>query len=156
MADVVKPEKRSEMMSGIRGKDTKPEIIIRKSLHRLGFRYRVHGKELPGRPDLVFPRYRAVIFVNGCFWHHHECHLFKWPSTRKEFWHEKITANEERDSRNLSALLKLGWRVLVVWECALKGKYRLPLESVINQISSWLLSDSDFMELENNEQSSCA
>lgn len=90
MADVVTPEKRSKMMSGIQGKNTKPELTIRKGLHALGFRYRLHGKTLPGKPDLVFPKYKAVIFIHGCFWHAHHCHLFKWPSTRVDFWQEKI------------------------------------------------------------------
>lgn len=125
-------------MAGIKGKDTKPELLIRRGLHALGFRYRLHEKKLPGKPDLVFPMHRAVIFVHGCFWHGHDCHLFKWPSTREKFWREKITANRENDAKHLTALRTDGWRVLVVWECALKGKLRLANESVIEDVASWL------------------
>lgn len=125
-------------MSGIRGKDTKPELLIRRGLHVLGFRYRLHAKDLPGKPDLVFPKHHAVIFVHGCFWHGHNCHLFKWPSTREDFWRKKITANRKNDAKHLAALRAEGWRVLVVWECALKGKLRLANESVIEDVASWL------------------
>lgn len=142
MADVVSPAKRSEMMAGITGKNTKPELIVRKGLHAMGFRYRLHARNLPGKPDLVFPRYKAVIFVNGCFWHGHGCHLFKWPSTRKEFWREKITGTMERDKRKQAALLGEGWRTLVIWECALKGKSRLPADTVVSAAADWLESDS--------------
>ena len=130
------------MMAGITGKNTKPELIVRKGLHAMGFRYRLHAPNLPGKPDLVFPRYKAVIFVNGCFWHGHGCHLFKWPSTRKVFWKEKITGTMERDKRKLAALLCEGWRTLVIWECALKGKSRLPTETVISAAAGWLESDA--------------
>jgi DNA mismatch endonuclease (patch repair protein) len=112
-ADVVTPEVRSRMMAGIKGKDTKPELVIRSALHRAGFRFRLHYKNMPGRPDLVFPRYRAVVFVHGCFWHGHDCHLFRWPSTREEFWREKIGRNVARDSQQTSTLLDTGWRVAV-------------------------------------------
>lgn len=139
MADIVPPETRSRMMSGIRGKNTKPELAIRRGLHRRGFRFLLHDKRLPGKPDLVFPRYQAVILVHGCFWHGHNCHLFKWPSTRKKFWHDKITGNREVDARNESALYEAGWRIGIVWECALKGKTRLPAESVISICQTWLL-----------------
>lgn len=112
------------MMSGIRGKDTQPELIIRKTLHRAGFRYRLHDKSLPSKPDLVFPRYRAVIFVHGCFWHGHDCHLFRWPGTRQDFWEQKITRNREKDKDSSAKLAHWGWRVLTIWECAIKGKER--------------------------------
>lgn len=128
-------------MAAIRGKDTKPELIIRRRLHAKGFRYRLHNRKLPGRPDLVLPKYNAVIFVNGCFWHGHDCHLFKWPGTREEFWREKISANVERDRASMHALHEEGWRVGVVWECALKGRGRLPLTDLIDSIASWLSSD---------------
>lgn len=138
MADVVSPQKRSQMMAGIKGKNTKPEMMIRTALHRRGFRYRIHNKDLPGKPDLVFAKYRAVVFVHGCFWHAHECHLFKWPKSRAEFWREKIGGNRARDVVQLAALDKAGWRVLIIWECALKGKTRIDFDVVINQTSTWL------------------
>ena len=122
MVDVVRPEKRSEMMAGIKGRNTKPEIIIRKVFFKRGFRYRLHYKGLPGKPDLVFPKYKAVIFVNGCFWHGHNCHLFKWPKSNPDFWKEKITGNQTRDIKNKKLLSVQGWRVKTIWECALKGK----------------------------------
>lgn len=127
-------------MSGIRGKNTRPELMIRKALHARGFRYRLHCK-LPGKPDLCLPKYRAVIFVHGCFWHGHDCHLFKWPSTRPEFWREKIARNRAVDAAAVEKLLAEGWRVMTVWECALKGRTRLPLDEVIARCANWLLSD---------------
>lgn len=136
------------MMSGIGGKNTKPELVIRKGLHALGFRFRLHDRKLPGKPDLVFPRYKSVIRVNGCFWHGHSCHLFKWPSTRREFWHEKITGTIERDRRNQSQLETNGWRVLTIWECALKGKARLKTCEVIAAASAWITSGSGNMEIQ--------
>jgi len=141
MPDIVTSDVRSRMMSGIRGKNTKPEMILRQGLHRLGFRYRLHDKTLPGKPDLVFPARRAVLFANGCFWHGHDCHLFKWPASRPEFWLAKINRNREVDQRSETALHALGWRVGVVWECALKGRMRLPLEVVLGQCADWLRSD---------------
>lgn len=128
------------MMAGIRGKNTKPELIIRRGLHSLGYRFRLHDKRLPGKPDLVFPMYHAVIQVQGCFWHGHDCHLFKWPSTRQDFWKAKITGNRERDARNLAALGEFGWRTLNIWECALKGSTRLPVDEVLTDASRWLKS----------------
>lgn len=140
MVDVVTPEKRSEMMSGIRGRDTKPEIMIRRALHGLGFRYRLYDAKLPGKPDLSFIGLRAVIQVNGCFWHGHDCHLFRWPATRKEFWREKITSNKERDTRYSKELSAMGWRTLTIWECALKGKGRICPEETIARAADWLRS----------------
>lgn len=127
------------MMSGIRGKNTKPELLIRKALHARGFRYRLHCKDLPGNPDLCLPKYRAVIFVHGCFWHGHGCHLFKWPKTRPEFWRQKIERNRAVDEAALLALLEAGWRVATVWECALKGRLRLPADRVLAELERWLL-----------------
>lgn len=126
------------MMAGIRGKNTKPEMIIRRGLHARGFRYLLHDKRLPGKPDLVFPKHRAVIFVHGCFWHGHDCHLFKWPKTRREFWRKKIERNQEIDDAALLALINSGWRYCVVWECALKGRTRLANNYVIQSIVRWL------------------
>jgi DNA mismatch endonuclease, patch repair protein len=147
MADVFTKEKRSEVMSRIRGKNTKPEYFVRSALHQQGFRFRLHVPNLPGKPDLVFPKYNALIFVHGCFWHGHDCHLFKWPSTREEFWRTKILSNRENDQRVLKALKKKGWRVLVVWECAIKGKKRLDSKEVIKKISTWLKSTNILKEI---------
>lgn len=140
MADVVDPATRSRMMSGIRGKDTQPEMLIRRALHARGFRYRLHCKDLPGKPDLCFPKYRAVIFVHGCFWHGHNCHLFKWPKTRPEFWREKIGRNREVDEQSLLRLNALGWRTCLVWECAIKGRNRYRPEALIGSVVEWLRS----------------
>ncbi len=125
MTDVHTPQQRSYNMSRIKGKDTKPEMIVRKFLHARGFRYRLHNKDLPGKPDIVLPRYRTVIFVHGCFWHGHEgCRYFILPKTKTEWWETKINGNKERDQRNLEALRASGWRVIVVYECELKPKVR--------------------------------
>lgn len=150
-ADVVTPEARSRMMAGIKGKDTKPELVIRSALHRAGFRFRLHHRNLPGRPDLVFPRYRAVLFVHGCFWHGHGCHLFRWPSTREEFWREKIGRNVARDNQQVSALLDAGWRVALVRECALKGRTRLPFPDIVETLSMWIRSGEGTLEIHGDE-----
>ena len=131
LPDVVEPEVRSRMMAGIRGKNTRPELIVRRMLHAAGFRYRLHDRSLPGKPDLVFARRKAVIFVNGCFWHGHDCHLFRWPGTRTEFWREKISTNIRRDRHTRDQLAALGWRVGEIWECSLKGRERRTLQDVL-------------------------
>lgn len=133
-------------MSGIRGKDTRPELIIRKALHARGFRYRLHC-DLPGKPDICLPKHRAVIFVHGCFWHGHDCHLFKWPKTRPEFWETKIKRNREVDAVSTAALLTAGWRVGAIWECALKGRARLPLETVLDECEDWLAGNGPILEI---------
>jgi DNA mismatch endonuclease (patch repair protein) len=145
MPDVVSPEVRSRMMSGIRGKNTKPEMQLRKALHRRGFRYRLHAAKLPGRPDIVFPGRRAAVQVQGCFWHGHEgCPFFKLPGTRREFWEHKISANRSRDRRNLQLLREQGWRVAVVWECAI----RADVDGSVDAVAKWLRSAStDSLEL---------
>lgn len=148
MADVVDPATRSRMMSGIRGKNTKPELMIRKTLHARGFRYRIHCKDLPGNPDLCFPKHRAVIFVHGCFWHGHDCHLFKWPSTRPEFWRAKIARNREIDAAALAKLAAEDWRAGIVWECALKGRERLDLTEVLDSLSTWLESGAPQLSIQ--------
>ena len=140
MTDVVSSEKRSQMMSGIRSKDSQPEMIVRRALHASGFRYRLHVKDLPGKPDLVFPRYRSVVMVHGCFWHGHSCHLFKVPSTRTEFWLAKIGRNRERDAEVRQALAGLGWRVLEVWECELRDARKAGYQPVVERIAEWLCS----------------
>lgn len=149
MADVVDPATRSRMMSGIRGKNTKPELLIRKALHARGFRYRLHC-DLPGKPDICLPKHRAVIFVHGCFWHGHGCHLFKWPSTRPEFWRAKIGRNREVDKVAFEALQRQGWRIGAVWECALKGKQRLPIGQISSELESWLRSSMPTVEIPND------
>lgn len=145
--DVLTPQQRRLNMRRIRGRDTKPEMLLRCGLHACGLRYRLHARELPGRPDIVFPKYRAVIFANGCFWHGHNCSLFKMPSTRRHFWEAKISANKQRDHRALKMLAAQDWRVLVVWECALKGSRRLPLARVIDQCASFLRSQQTSLEI---------
>lgn len=125
-------------MSGIRGRNTKPEMLIRSGLHRMGFRFRLHDSRLPGKPDVVFPCRKAAIEVKGCFWHGHDCHLFRWPGTRQEFWREKIAGNIARDARNREALIETGWRLAEVWECQLKGRERLPVGEVLEQLASFL------------------
>lgn len=126
MADIVDPHKRSEMMSGIRAKNTKPEILVRQLLHRLGYRFRLHCKDLPGKPDIVLPRWKTVIFVHGCFWHgHDDCPLFRLPKSRTEFWETKIAKNKCRDAEVRMQLEASGWKTITVWECAIKGKSKL-------------------------------
>ena len=137
MVDVVDAATRSRMMSGIRGRNTQPEILIRRLLHRRGFRFRLDVRELPGRPDIVLPRYRAIVFVHGCFWHGHNCPLFKWPQTRTEFWREKIARNRTNDAKALAALAARGWRVAVIWECALRGADRDP-DALVDRLAAWL------------------
>lgn len=120
MADIVDAPTRSAMMAGIRGKNTKPEMLVRRFLHRSGFRFQLHRKDLPGRPDIVLPRYRTVVEVRGCFWHRHEnCRFAYTPKSNRAFWEAKLNGNRERDLRNLQKLRELGWRVIEVWECEL-------------------------------------
>ena len=147
MADNVSPEVRSRMMAGIRATNTKPELILRKGLHARGFRFRLHDRKLPGKPDIVLPRYHAVIQAHGCFWHGHECLLFKWPKTREEFWRTKIARNRVVDERNKEFLINEGWRQATVWECALKGRTRLPIDEVLSHCENWLMSDKQTVEI---------
>jgi DNA mismatch endonuclease, patch repair protein len=147
LADIVSPEIRSRMMSGIRSRNTKPELIIRagmkarKKSFQPGDEYIWRGSLLPGKPDLVFPRPRAVILVHGCFWHGHDCALFRWPSSNEEFWRSKILGNIARDCRVRDQLRDRDWRVLEVWECTLKGRNRLPAEEVIDRCLAFVDSD---------------
>ena len=122
MADSISKEKRSWNMSRIRGKDTSIEVKVRKYLFSKGLRYRKNVRSLPGCPDIVFPKYKTVVFVNGCFWHQHDCGRFVWPSSNEEYWRKKITRNVERDRETYHALKTAGWKVIVVWECELKKK----------------------------------
>lgn len=137
MADTHSKEVRSMNMSRIRSKDTKPEIKVGKYLFSRGLRYRKNVRKLPGVPDFVFRKYKTVVFVNGCFWHHHDCGRFVWPSTNCEYWHEKIKRNEERDRKNYRLLREQGWRVIVVWECQLKKKiFAKHMTNLYNKIVS--------------------
>lgn len=122
MPDIYSKSKRSDIMSKISGKETKPEILIRRFLHAQGLRFRKNDKRYPGKPDVVLPKHKAVIFIHGCFWHGHSCKAGKLPETRKEFWKEKMQANVDRDNRNIHELKKLGWKVFVIWQCEIKKK----------------------------------
>ncbi|RCN55796.1 very short patch repair endonuclease [Acidiferrobacter thiooxydans] len=124
MGDTLTAEQRRFNMSRIRGKDTKLEMLIRRGLHARGLRYRLHDRSLPGRPDLVFPKFHAAVFVHGCFWHSHGCVLAQVPATRQAFWKANLAANVKRDNGAVEALRASGWRVLVIWECAVRGLSR--------------------------------
>jgi DNA mismatch endonuclease, patch repair protein len=137
MPDVVSPAVRSRMMGAINSKNTKPEMIIRRGLHKRGFRYLLHAKQLPGKPDLYFPKYRAAIFVHGCFWHGHECEKFRWPKTRVEWWRDKIEGNRRRDAIILDRLQSAGINTYMVWACELDSR---KAERAISQAASWLLA----------------
>lgn len=134
MTDIVDRATRSRMMSGIGGRDTSPELIVRSHLHRAGLRFSLHARDLPGRPDLVLPKWNAVVFVHGCFWHRHPgCQFAATPKSNRAFWTTKFEANVARDERNIRELRRLGWRVRVVWECALSpGR----LDSIVRWIRS--------------------
>lgn len=148
MVDVHTPSIRSKNMRAIRGKNTKPEILLRKALHALGFRFRLHVRALPGSPDIVLPKYRAVIFVHGCFWHGHSCPMFRLPQTRTEFWLDKISENVRRDEAAVVGLVSAGWRVATLWECAQKGRGRIPAETVLRELTNWLaFSDAPVIEI---------
>lgn len=147
MADVVDAATRSRMMSGIRGKNTKPELQVRLGLHALGFRYRLHPKEVPGKPDIWLPKHRAAIFVHGCFWHGHDCSLFKMPGTRQEFWLTKIDANRARDARVDQMLAERELRRLEIWECAFRGPRRIGLEETLARAAAWLRGDEERGEI---------
>ena len=135
MADKHSAEVRSYNMSRIRGKDTKPEELVRKFLFSKGYRYRKNDSRLPGKPDIVLPKYRTVIFVNGCFWHHHDCRYFVWPKNNADFWKEKIDRNVSRDREEKAKLQEMGWKVLVVWECELKHAKEHTLGELMEKIS---------------------
>jgi len=140
------------MMSGIRGKNTKPELAIRNRLHALGFRYRIHDTRKPGKPDIVLPKYHAVILIHGCFWHGHDCHLFRMPATRREFWQAKIERNRLNDENALQQLKDGGWRVLIIWECSVKGKQHLPVDEVIKTTAEWLQSNDGFTQVRGKDR----
>ena len=146
MTDIVDKQTRSRMMAGIKGKDTKPEKVLRRALHARGFRFRLHSKQVYGRPDLVFPKYGAVVFVHGCFWHRHEgCRFATTPSTRTDFWKSKFEANVARDKLVQSELLQIGWRVATVWECALKKPDQI--QASVERLTRWLASMEKEIEI---------
>lgn len=146
--DVLTPDQRQRNMKAIRGRGTKLERLIGHGLHARGFRYRLNVKRLPGTPDLVFTKHRAVIFAHGCFWHGHDCHLFKVPETRPDFWVAKIKANQSRDQLALDQLHKNGWRTMIVWECASRGRKKYDLQDIIQKCNDFLLSNTVIEELE--------
>lgn len=127
-------------MAAIRGKDTKPEMAIRRGLHALGFRYSLHSRRFPGRPDMVLPKHRAVIWINGCYWHGHGCGAAKLPQSNESYWHPKIERTRARDIRNAEAVEAAGWRHLTIWECALRGKEIVGIEAVVERTARWILS----------------
>ncbi|WP_373056465.1 very short patch repair endonuclease [Zunongwangia sp. H14] len=138
MADKVSKKRRSEIMRSVKGKDTKPEMIVRKYLFSQGFRYRLHDKKLPGKPDIKLSKYKTVILINGCFWHGHKnCKIYVMPKTNTDFWYSKIEKNIHRDEKNISKLRKLGWNVVVLWECQLKKKKR---EKTLNNLVDKIMS----------------
>jgi len=141
-------EKRRYNMSQIRGKNSRPELLIRQGLHSRGYRYRLHDSTLPGTPDLVLPRYKTVILIQGCFWHAHGCYLFKWPATRKDFWEQKLRKNRERDFLSRDMLKQAGWRVIEIWECALKGRLKQELTDVLDAVESVLSSHINWVAIE--------
>lgn len=146
--DTVDRKTRSRIMASVGQRDTGPEMCLRRILHRHGLRYRLHDRSLPGSPDLVFPRFQSVVFVHGCFWHVHEgCKFATKPSSRKTFWKEKFDANRKRDRRNYDTLVASGWRVLVVWECAIKGQKEDELDKLGKAVVRWLKSDNRYGEI---------
>lgn len=151
MTDIKTPEQRSRNMAAIKGKDTKPEMIVRKYLFSRGLRFRVQVRKLPGTPDIVLPKYRTAIFVNGCFWHGHEgCKYFRLPKSNVEFWKEKIERNIERDRESMQALFDLGWKVIRVWECELRNK--ADREDTLNKIYNCITtSDNSGYSLEETD-----
>lgn len=144
MADVVKPEVRSAMMSRIRGKDTQPELVLRRGLFARGFRFRLHSASLPGRPDIVIHKHHTAIQVHGCFWHAHKrCRFFRVPEGNRQFWAEKLNLNRKRDTSSVAALRDAGWRVAIVWECAL----RVAPEEVLDILCEFLKKDHGYIEV---------
>lgn len=142
--DIWTKEKRSEVMSKIKGKDTKPEMILRSLLFKLGFRYRVHKKDLPGKPDIVFVKQKIAIFVHGCFWHYHQdCHEGRIPSTNSNFWKNKLEKNIIRDENNIKTLQSIGWKVLVVWECEIEREINKTVEKIVTELGTDSLKPSN-------------
>lgn len=147
MTDVHSKLVRRKNMKAVRAKNTKPELLVRKLLHSAGYRYRLHVKNLPGTPDIVLPKYKVVIFVHGCFWHMHDCELFRLPSTRTEWWRKKLSENRLRGEAAEDFLRELGWRVVVIWECSLKGQAKLEPCDVLDKFNYWLSGPTSFLEI---------
>ena len=147
MPDTLTVTERSRRMAGVPQRDTKIERAVRSLLHRAGFRFRLTDRSLPGSPDIVLPRWRVAIFVNGCFWHGHDCHLYRLPTTRTEFWRAKTVANVERDERANRELSVAGWRIITVWQCSLKGKTRLTSEELSAALVSAISCNTRCIEL---------
>jgi DNA mismatch endonuclease (patch repair protein) len=141
-------------MSRVRDRDTHPEMVIRRGLHARGLRFRVQAPDLPGRPDLVFPKWHAVLLVHGCFWHGHGCHLFRLPATRPDFWATKIAKNKTRDSKDIASLSNLGWRTLTVWECAIRGRSRRPENEVFDYCEAFLKGAVQSLEIKGIDETS--
>jgi len=152
--DTVDAQTRSQIMSRVQQRNTKPELVLRRALHARGLRYRLHDRKLPGSPDLVFPKFKAVVFVHGCFWHAHEnCKYATVPSSRREFWTTKLATNRARDERCRQALEQGGWRVLVVWECVIKGPGAAKPADVAVRIEQWLHSEESYGEIVSSRRS---
>jgi len=150
MVDVVDKITRSRMMSGIRGTNTKPELALRRALHRLGLRFRLHARDLPGKPDIVLPKYRAAIQVHGCFWHRHErCTYATTPASNVPFWETKFRETIERDRRMLDATQQIGWRIAIVWECAIKTH---GADAVANEVYAWVRSQEAYREIPRHDR----
>ena len=147
MADNVDRPIRSQMMAAVRSQDMGPEVAIRKALHARGLRYRTNVRNLPGRPDIVFPKYRVAIFVHGCFWHRHDCSLFRLPAARCEFWAKKLERNRERDAEVSQALSEIGRRCLTVWECAIRGSEKRDFSALVDEIACWITPGGTAYEL---------
>ncbi|HDK8955724.1 TPA: DNA mismatch endonuclease Vsr [Acinetobacter baumannii] len=148
MVDIVDSATRSRMMSNIKGRNTKPELLIRSLLHEQGFRFRIHRKDLPGKPDIVLPKYKAIIFIHGCFWHGHQnCRLFKLPASRTEFWEAKISKNQENDLKAKELLLNSGWRICTIWECAVRRSKKDPV-ALMDILTTWLLGSELLLEID--------
>ncbi len=144
MTDVVDQRTRSRMMSGIKGQNTKPELLIRRALRQRGFRFAMSSRHLPGKPDLLLPKWGVAIFVHGCFWHLHGCSLSKMPSSNMEFWAAKLNGNQERDIEAEINLLSMGWRVAVIWECSTRGRSAgAAFESMVDRLASWIRESSE-------------
>ena len=146
MVDIVDKETRSRMMAAIRGKNTKPEMVLRKALHARGFRYRLHGKDIFGKPDLVLRKFNTVVFVHGCFWHQHSgCRYSSIPSSNRDFWLNKLNSNVARDQAVVNKLLESGWRIATVWECSLKTQNDVDIS--VEKLAEWLKSSNSILEI---------
>ena len=147
MTDVHDRQTRSRNMAAIRNSNTKPELRVRKELHRRGMRYSLKNRALPGKPDVVLSKYRVAVFVHGCFWHRHDCNYFKLPKTNTEFWKNKISANVQRDVEVIRQITDIGYRVLIIWECSFKGKNKERLDSLFDSIILWIRLDEKTSEI---------